>query len=109
MNLVIGAFVIAAMAGCGAPHRAGGGANSLPIGQRSYVQKRNINQGVRQGDLSRREAQQLRARQGQINQARWQSKVDDGYIDRRERRAIKKKQRRLGNQIQRQRNDNDGR
>lgn len=103
MMLITGMVAIG-LAGCGAPHR-GVNANQLPIGQRNHVQRSNINEGVRSGDLTRREANRLRDQSRNIQQARRDARNDDGYIDGRERRKIKKQQRKLGNQIYNERRD----
>jgi hypothetical protein len=97
------AFLVAAMAACGAPHR-GPGPNTS-IRERQHMQRSNIREGVREGDLTRREANRLREQQRDIERSRQQARTDDGYIDRQERRKIKKKQRRLGNDIYRERHD----
>jgi hypothetical protein len=97
------ACLIAAMTACGGPHR-GPGPNTS-ISERRHMQRGNIREGVREGDLTRHEANELRARQRDVQRSREQARRDDGYVDRQERRRIKKKQRRLGNEIYEERHD----
>jgi hypothetical protein len=97
------ACLIAGLTACGAPHR-GPGPNTS-IRERQSMQRGNIREGVREGDLTRREANQLRDQQRDVQRSREQARYDDGYVDRRERQRIKKKQRRLGNEIYEERRD----
>jgi len=102
-RLIMAACLVAGMTACGGVHR-GPGPNTN-IRERQQMQRGNIYEGVREGDLTRREADELRARQRDVQQTRQRAKRDDGYVDRQERRKIKKKQRRLGQEIYEERHD----
>ena len=75
------------------------------IVERQENQRDRIRDGVDDGDLTRREALRLRERSRDIAEERRDARADDGRIDRRERRHIRRDQNRLSDQITRERHD----
>ncbi len=75
------------------------------IGERQYNQRERIENGVEDGDLTRREAQRLRHESREIAQDRGEALANDGRIDRRERRHLRREQNHLSHDIRRERHD----
>jgi hypothetical protein len=75
------------------------------INERQWRQRGNIAEGTAEGDLTRKEARRLRDRSRDIAEDRRDALRGDGYIDRGERRALRREQRRLGEDIYDQRHD----
>ena len=75
------------------------------IGERQYLERERIENGVEDGDLTRREARRLRHESQEIGEERREALANDGHIDRRERRHIRRDQRHLSNDIYRERHD----
>jgi len=71
---------------------------------RQVSQKARINQGVRSGELTRKETAGLKAQQRHINRTKRQAKAD-GVVTRKEKREINRKQNRASRNINRQKND----
>jgi hypothetical protein len=79
------------------------------VNERQWRQRGNIQEGVEEGDLTRKEARRLRERSRDIAEDRRDARSDDGYIDGRERRHIRRERRELGEDIYDQRHDDDWR
>lgn len=78
---------------------------SVPsIRDRQGIQRGNIREGAREGDLTRREAGKLRARSRDIAEDR-RDAISSGGIDQRERRELKERQQNLGKDIYRKRHN----
>jgi hypothetical protein len=75
------------------------------IAERQYRQRERIENGVEDGDLTRREARRLHHESQDIAQDRREALSDDGRIDRGERRHIRREQRQLSDDIYRERHD----
>ena len=84
---------------------SGGGGRGATIGERQQQQRRSIEQGVRQGDLTRNEASVLGGAVLQSEYDRRKALEDDGRIDQGERQQIKKQQRKAGKALKSNRND----
>lgn len=93
--LVVGASLLAV-----APARA-----AAQINQREQQQQRRIRQGVRSGELTRREARHLERRERRINRAEWRARRSGGGINWRERRRLNRRLNRDSRAIYRQKHD----
>ncbi len=105
-RLIVLTMLVAVSVGC-APTRAGRGPNT--IADRQQQQRKNIEQGARQGDLTRDEAAILGAGSRRIDQDRRDARQDDGYIDQAERQQLRQQQKNLGKAIRQNRNDDETR
>jgi hypothetical protein len=94
-----------ALTGCESGRRG----RNLDIAERQDVQREHIREGVREGELTPREAQRLRERSAGVAEQRRDAREDDGRVDARERRQIRREQNQLGDDIYRQRHDDDER
>ncbi|MFN8002501.1 MAG: hypothetical protein U0X75_15945 [Acidobacteriota bacterium] len=74
--------------------------NTPRIRNRQIEQQRRIGQGVRSGELTRREARRLEHNQREINQEKREAK-SDGVVTRDERQDIRRDQNRANRQIYR--------
>jgi uncharacterized membrane protein YebE (DUF533 family) len=83
-------------------------AHTRGINRREHREQRRIHQGVRSGELTRREAERLRAEQFRIRayEARARS---DGSLSRRERHRLDQMMDHAGRDIYRQKHDNQDR
>jgi hypothetical protein len=80
-------------------------ARPATIPDRQQNQRERIQDGVEDGDLTKREAARLRQRSRTIQNERRDARRDDGRIDRHERREITRDQNDLGRRIYRQKHD----
>lgn len=79
--------------------------NNKPFPNDNY----RINQGVRNGELTRHEAINLERQKANIRREAIRYRANDGRIDRRERRDLRKDQCRLNRNIYYQKHDNQRR
>jgi hypothetical protein len=79
------------------------------INQRQDNQRARIRQGVRSGELTRREAGRLQAQQARIRVNERYARRSGGEFTARERARIQRQQNRSSNQIYRQKNDRQDR
>jgi hypothetical protein len=104
MKLMTGLVVIPLLAALSTPALADRGYRddyrAQHFDQRFDRQHWRIKQGVKSGELTRKEARKLRKQQRRIDrlERRFSS---DGYLDRRERRVLRKKQNRASERIYR--------
>ncbi|MEL6256130.1 MAG: hypothetical protein AAFR87_29260 [Bacteroidota bacterium] len=78
--------------------------STLRVGKRQVKQQVRIKQGVRSGELTRKETKALRAQQRHINRTKKRAKAD-GVVTPAERKVISRKQNRASKSIRRQKND----
>jgi hypothetical protein len=71
-------------------------------------QKQRIEQGLRSGELTRKESKHLKAQQRDIHQVKKMAKAD-GKVTREERRVIKQKQARADKNIARKKHNDKSR
>jgi hypothetical protein len=91
-----------------APARAlGAPAAAAPqtINRRERRQQRRIYRGVRNGELTRREARHLARREARINRAEWRARRSGGTLTTRERQRLNRRLNRSNRAIYRQRHD----
>lgn len=74
------------------------------IDRREAMQENRIRQGVRSGEITRREARQLEAEQERIHEMERRA-TRDGHIDRREAAAIERAQDNASRHIRQERHD----
>lgn len=74
------------------------------INRREHHEQQRIRQGVRSGELTRREARRLEAEQGRIRGYEWYAK-SDGHVSRAERRHLDHMLDRSSRDIYRQKHD----
>jgi len=74
------------------------------VSKKQVRQHYRIKEGVKSGELTRKEAKALRAEQRHIRRTKRRAKAD-GDVTRRERKAIHRKQRRANRHIYRQKHD----
>ena len=79
------------------------------INRRQYAQRSRIREGIRSGELTRREASRLIHQQRRIEAYERRSLLDDGRLDRRERRRLDQMLDRAGRDIYREKNDRQDR
>lgn len=79
------------------------------IVQRQHRQQARINQGVRSGELTRREAAELRAKEARLNRQIQRDRVDGGGLTAKERNKIDKLQDALSREITREKHDGQSR
>lgn len=103
------AFLVLSLAQAATAVACGPRGDRVGINERQWRQRGNIEEGVSEGDLTRKEARRLRARSRAIAEDRRDARSDDGRVDRRERREIRRDQRELGQDIWQQRHDDDER
>ena len=83
-------------------------ANDNRIDRRESIQERRIQEGVRSGDITRREYRQLEAEQARIRSMEREAKRD-GRVDRREAAAIERAQDAASRHIAQERHDSERR
>lgn len=83
-------------------------AQSYRIDRREANQERRIEEGLRSGDITRREARDLKAEQDRI-QALERAAKRDGHVDRREAAQIERAQDAASRHIAQDRNDSERR
>jgi len=71
------------------------------VRERAYDQHGRITNGVRHGELSRKEAHRLEMKQRHIHRDIRKAKHNDGYLSKRERRRIAREQKYASRQIYR--------
>ncbi len=87
----------------------GNPANNTPnINKRQHNQQKRINQGVKSGELTRREAHRARTEQAAVQAEKKVAKAD-GVVTKRERRAIQHDQNRASKDIYKQKHDGQDR
>jgi uncharacterized membrane protein YebE (DUF533 family) len=87
----------------------GNPANNTPgINQRQHNQQKRTKQGVKSGELTRREARKVKAEQAAIQAEKRVAKAD-GVVTKRERRAIQRDQNKASKDIYRQKHDGQDR
>jgi hypothetical protein len=69
---------------------------------------RRIEQGIRSGELTRREVRGIRREQRELRRER-RAALSDGHLSREERRDLRRGQRRLNRRIERSKHDGDRR
>jgi len=74
------------------------------VAKRQVVQKNRIKHGMKNGELTKKEAAGLKAQQRHINRSKKRAKAD-GKVTARERNSIRRKQNRASRNIKRQKND----
>src|SRR5262245_5508837 len=79
------------------------------INRREYSQRNRIREGVRSGELTRREAHRLYDQQRRIETYERRSRLDDGRLDRHERRRLDHLLDRSNRDIYREKNDRQDR
>ncbi len=85
-----------------------GSSGTVKANARQHAQKARIHQGVRSGELTRREAVSLKAQQRHITRTKKRAKAD-GVVTVAEKREINRKQNRASRNIKRQKNDGQSR
>lgn len=103
-RVIVTSVLVALSVGCASPRRG-----PATIAERQQQQRRSIEQGARQGDLTRDEVKTLNKGSRYIDQERRDARRDDGRIDPAERQTIRKHQRILGEGIRKNRNDDETR
>jgi hypothetical protein len=83
-------------------------ANTPYIDRREHREQQRIRQGIRSGELTRREARRLEAEQGRIRGYEWYAK-SDGQVSRAERRHLDRMLDRSSRDIYRQKHDGQDR
>ena len=83
-------------------------ANTPYIDRREHREQQRIRQGVRSGELTRRETARLEAEQGRIRGYEWYAK-SDGHVSRAERRHLDRMLDRSSRDIYRQKHDGQDR
>jgi hypothetical protein len=79
------------------------------INRREHSQRNRIREGIRSGELTRREAGRLIHQQRRIESYERRSRLDDGRLDRNERRRLDRMLDRSSRDIYRQKNDRQDR
>ncbi|MEO1513638.1 MAG: hypothetical protein AAFV95_01455 [Bacteroidota bacterium] len=74
------------------------------VGKRQVTQQKRINQGVKSGELTKKEATRLQAQQVNIQRTKKRAKAD-GVVTKKERAVINRKQNRASRNINKQKND----
>jgi hypothetical protein len=103
------AFLVLSLAQAGVAVGCAPRGDRVGINERQWRQRGNIAEGAAEGDLTRREASRLRERSRDIADDRRDARQDDGRIDAKERRHIRRDQRELSEDIWKQRHDDDNR
>lgn len=83
-------------------------ANTPYINRREHREQQRIRQGIRSGELTRREAARLEAQQGRIRGYEWYAK-SDGHVSWAERRRLDHMLDRANRDIYRQKHDRQDR
>ncbi|MEN3330936.1 MAG: hypothetical protein V7641_301 [Blastocatellia bacterium] len=83
-------------------------ANTPYIDRREHREQQRIRQGMRSGELTRREARRLEAEQGRIRGYEWYAK-SDGHVSRAERRHLDRMLDRSSRDIYHQKHDGQDR
>ena len=78
--------------------------NTPRVDRRERNQQRRIRQGVRSGELTKREAHRLR-RQERVTRAEERAAKADGKVTKRERRHLNRRENRTSRRIYRQKHD----
>jgi hypothetical protein len=86
-----------------------GDAQAQRIQQRREYQAQRIEQGVRSGELTRRETRRLTAREVDLRQDVHRDRIDGGGLSPAERARIEVRQDRLSRDIHKQKNDGQSR
>jgi hypothetical protein len=81
-------------------------ANGQSIRKRSNNERERVTQGARSGELTKREAAKLRKEQKEIRKDVRVAKKDDGHIGPRERKHIRREQRKASRHIYRAKHNN---
>jgi len=97
-------FLVAAEVAYGQSQAPGYGTNDPGIQQRMQNQENRIDQGVRSGQLTPKEAGKLEAEQAKIRQTEERMK-DDGNLTQKERQKLDNMQDRSSNHIYKQKHD----
>ena len=84
---------------------AAGRAQAAPVDRREGRQAARIADGVRDGDLTRRETARLSAEQARIRHEEARYRRDDGRLDPWERRELRREQEQASRHIHRQAHD----
>jgi hypothetical protein len=79
------------------------------INRREYSQRNRIRDGIRSGELTRREASRLINQQSRIESYELRSRLDDGRLDRNERRRLDQMLDRSNRDIYREKHDRQDR
>ena len=79
------------------------------VNRREYSQRNRIREGVRSGELTRREAGRLINQQRRIESYERRSRLDDGRLDRHERRRLDQMLDRSNRDIYREKHDRQDR
>jgi hypothetical protein len=103
-TLTVATFALLAMTAAASAHDSAQGR----IDRRESIQESRIQQGVRSGEITRREYRQLEAEQARIREMERQAKRD-GHIDRREAAAINRAQDAASRHITQEKHDSDRR
>ncbi|MBX5481428.1 MAG: hypothetical protein IRZ16_06215 [Myxococcaceae bacterium] len=82
-----------------------GNAEAARADRRQVVQQERIVQGVRSGQLTRREAKRLEAQHAKIRADIRKARRDDGRLDAQERAKIEREQDQLSRRIEHQKHD----
>jgi hypothetical protein len=85
------------------------GLNAESFRKDQYDQRRRIHQGVRSGELTRREASRLYSRSTDLSRDYWRDRRDGGGLSRGERRRLEVRQDHLSRSIYRQKHDRQAR
>jgi hypothetical protein len=75
------------------------------INRREYIQRNRIGEGIRSGELTRGEANRLINQQSRIESYEVRSRLDDGRLDRQERRRLDQMLDRSSRDIYREKHD----
>jgi hypothetical protein len=75
------------------------------INERERRQQRRIHEGVRNGELTRREARHLERRETRLRRNEWRARRSGGELTDRERRRLQREENRTSRAIHRQRHD----
>lgn len=102
MKFTIAAFAGAAMLVSALPAAA-------QVNERQSRQQQRIHQGIRSGEVTRREYQQLQRQQSRIDRYEQQSRRDGGGLNYRERQRLDRMQDRAGQRIRSQKHDRQDR
>jgi hypothetical protein len=80
-------------------------AEAASVNRREHRQVGRIGEGVRSGDLTRKEARRLAAQQAHLRKEEWRYRHDDGQLGPRERLDLQRDMKRASRSIYNQKHD----
>ncbi|MES9937259.1 MAG: hypothetical protein ABW153_12505 [Sedimenticola sp.] len=105
-RLITAGMIVLAAVAVAQPVSADGQRRHGHLKEMAREQAMEIREGIRAGDLTHREARKLRKQQKRLKR-RFNDYMDDGWLDRGERRELKTAYRKAGKRIHRLRNNDE--